>query len=635
MQFPEITLAALLQKATDADPNAVAIVYDGRRTTYGELTERVRRLAGGLAAMGVRPGDHVGVMLPNRPEFLEAYFAASWIGAVIVPLSVQLRSVELEYVLGHSDIAVLFAPSVFDQTDFVDMIGALRPKTPALREVVVVGSKDGSLNGLPGWADYESLLSSTSARSEAVSVDPGSVAMILYTSGTTGAPKGVMLSHRNMIGTALNENRALEITSADSFLLVVPFFHVFGAVVGIVCAVAAGASMAPLDSFDAETVLATIEREKCTVLYGTPTMFVLELTAPRFAEFDLTSLRTGMIAAAPCPVEVVQDIMEKMHCNVAISYGMTETSPALTVTQFDDPPAIRAETVGRALPGIELRVVDEARRPVPRGTTGELACRGYAVMQGYYKDERQTAQIIDAEKWLYTGDLATIDADGYVRIVGRKKDLIKQGGMAIFPTDIENFLYRHPSIEQVAIVGVPDAVLGERTRAYVKRRAGHELSEADVIEFCRGQIADYKIPREVAFIESFPLTASGKIKKAALRELARKSAVERRADSIVDRVRHAAGPYDKKRIIRDFLESELAQVVDVRGRTERAADIGFRDLGLKSLQAIQLRQRLSEALGDAIELSATVVFEYPTIEELSQHLLDKVDASRARVASMD
>lgn len=634
MTFPNTTLSELLRQTTETDPNALAIVSDDRRMTYGELSERVRRLAGGLLEMGVAPGDHVGVMLPNRTEFLEVYFAASWIGAVIVPLSVHLRSVELEYVLDHSAISVLFAPGELDGADYVEMLCELRPTLPALREVVIVGPDRDALDGLPGWTPYDSAFSTRSVLSPAP-VDPGSVAMILYTSGTTGAPKGVMLSHRNIVSTAVNENRALEITSADSFLLVVPFFHVFGAVVGIVCATAAGAAMVLQENFEAEHVLAAIEKENCTVLFGTPTMFVLMLTAPTFHTHDLTSLRTGMIAAAPCPVEVVKDIMEKMRCNVAISYGLTETSPALTVTCFDDPPAIRAETVGRALPGIELRVVDETRHPLPFGSTGELACRGYAVMQGYYNDARQTAEIIDAEGWLYTGDLATIDAQGYVRIVGRKKDLIKQGGMAIFPTDIENFLHRHPSVEQVAIVGVPDPVLGERIRAYVKRRAGHGLRESDIIEFCRGRIAEYKIPRDVTFIESFPLTASGKIKKATLREMARKSAVERRADSIVDRVRHAAGPADRKRIIREFLQTELAQVVDVRGRTDAAADIGFRDLGLKSLQAIQLRQRLSEALGEAVELSATVVFEYPTIDELSQHLLDQVAAAHRRVATTE
>ncbi|WP_018262950.1 long-chain-fatty-acid--CoA ligase [Methylobacterium sp. WSM2598] len=630
MEYAKVTLPDLLQIAADTTPDAPAVVFRDRRMSYGQLFERARRLAGGLLGIGVKPGDHVGMMLPNWPEFLEVYFAASWIGAVIVPLSVQLRSLELEYVIGHAEITVLVVPDRFDGADYVRLIDDLRPKLPRIRHAVVVPAAGEAAEAGPGWIPYEALLSGP--RGERAAADPDRVAMILYTSGTTGAPKGVMLSHQNMIWTAMNENRALEITNRDSLLLVVPFFHVFGAVVGIACAVAAGAAMVILDRFDAEEVLATIEEERCTVLYGTPTMFVLELNAPRFDAFDLTSLRTGMIAAAPCPVEVVKDIMHRMHCNVAVSYGLTETSPALTVTRFDDPPAIRAETVGRALPGIELRVVDETRRPVPLGTTGELACRGYAVMKGYYKDPRQTAEIIDADGWLYTGDLATLDAEGYVRIVGRKKDLIKQGGMAIFPSDIENYLYEHPAVEQVAIVGVPDEVLGERCRAYVKVRAGHDLTGEDVAAFCRDRIADYKIPRDVVFVETFPLTASGKIKKSVLREMARKGAARACTGSIVERVRDAAGPYDRKRIVREFLEAELAEVLNGRDRPARAAPVGargvgFRDMGLKSLQAIQLRQRLSEALGDTIELSATVAFEFPTVEELSQHLLDAIAAA--------
>jgi acyl-CoA synthetase (AMP-forming)/AMP-acid ligase II len=301
-------------------------------------------------------------------------------------------------------------------------------------------------------------------------------------------------------------------------LLVVPLAHVFGAVAGILSAVAAAAAMILVDRFKADEVLEVIDRQRASILYGTPTMFVLQLSSPQLSRFNLSSLRTGIIAAAPCPVAVVEDIMTRMHCDIAVSYGLTETSPALTATTFTDAPELRASTVGKALPGIELTVVDDRRRPVPTGTVGELACRGYAVMRGYYKQERLTAVMVDGDGWLYTGDLASIDQQGYVRIHGRKKDMIKRGGFAIFPADVEDFLHRHPGVKDVAIVGVPDPVLGEISRAYVVTRPNVRVDAEQLQEFCKGQLADYKIPDQVRFVEALPLTASGKIQKDRLRE---------------------------------------------------------------------------------------------------------------------
>ncbi len=521
LDFPDCTVFELLSSAAARHPEREAIVFDGRRSTYFELAQRVERLAAALASLEVAPGDHVAILLPNCPEFVETYFAIAATGAVIVPLSTRLGELELERVLRFSDASVLFVARELGGREWADEISRKRASFPELRHVIVVelGVATVARSLVEQTLSYASLFERGAARFEPPRRNPVTdVALMLFTSGTTSEPKGVMLSHRNIIGTACNENRALEANERDRFLLAVPFFHVFGAVVGILCATAAAAAMVVLEKFDAERVLALIQREKCTILYGTPTMFVLEMNVPNFDRYDLRSLRTGMIAAAPCPVELIHQIMTRMHCNVLISYGLTETSPALTITRFDDTPEVRAQTVGKALPGIELRVVDEERRELPRGAAGELAARGYANMRGYYKNPELSAEVMDASGWLYTGDMATIDARGYVRLLSRKKDMIKRGGLAIFPPDVESYLYRHPAIKDAAVIGIPDPVLGERSRAYIVRKAGVTLSEPEVLAFCAGQLSDYKIPDQVRFVDSLPLTPSGKINKAALRE---------------------------------------------------------------------------------------------------------------------
>jgi fatty-acyl-CoA synthase len=515
--FPDLSVFQLLERAAGEQPERPAIIFADRTISYGELGGRVERLAARLAQLGVNRGDRVGILLPNWPEFVEAYFAISRLGATIVPFGMRLGSLELEELLRQGEVKLLFAAARFGGVDYRPLLRAMWPRLPALERIVLVGDEDHADPAGRRVLDYHRLLEGTGAYAPA-EVDVEDVALILFTSGTTSTPKGVMLSHRNIVWTAFNENQVMRIARDDRFLLVVPFSHVFGAVVGILCAVAGGAAMVLLDRFKADDVLATIERERASILYGTPTMFVLELQSQQLQHRDLTSLRTGIIAAAPCPVEVVKNIMNRMHCDIAISYGLTETSPALTATTFHDSAELRATTVGKALPGIELKVVDDSRQPVAPGTVGELACRGYAVMKGYYKQLALTAEIVDGDGWLYTGDLASLDEEGYVRICGRKKDMIKRGGFAIFPVDVENYVHKHPCVQEVAIVGVPDPVLGEISRAYVILKPGMELTSDELRDFCRGKLADYKVPDQIHFVETLPMTPSGKVQKAKLRE---------------------------------------------------------------------------------------------------------------------
>jgi fatty-acyl-CoA synthase len=519
--FPDLTIFQLLQRAIREHPERPALVSGARTSSYRELGATVERLASGLAGLDVTRGDRVGILLPNWPEFVETYFAIARLGAIIVPLSMRLGSIELEQLLKHSDIKVVIAAARFGEVDYVPLLRSLWPRLPGLETVVLVGDRDESAPVDARIRPYRSLMGEEATLCPAASpaIDTqNDVGLILFTSGTTSTPKGVMLSHRNVVWTAFNENGVLRTTPDDRFLLVVPLAHVFGAVAGILSAVAAAAAMILVDRFKADEVLEVIDRQRASILYGTPTMFVLQLNSPRLPRFDLTSLRTGIIAAAPCPVEVVKDIMTRMHCDIAVSYGLTETSPALTATTFDDPAELRTSTVGKALPGIELTVVDDQRRPIPAGTVGELACRGYAVMKGYHKRARLTAEMVDGDGWLYTGDLASIDQQGYVRIHGRKKDLIKRGGFAIFPADVEDFLHRHPGVQGVAIVGVPSPVLGEISRAYVVPKPNARIDAQELQEFCKGKLADYKIPDQIRFVEALPLTASGKVQKDRLRE---------------------------------------------------------------------------------------------------------------------
>jgi len=506
-------------------PERPAIIYQDRRISYRELLERVNRLAVGLVALGVQPGDKVGLWMPNVPEWIEAYFAISRAGGVVVPMNTRYKTHEARYILGNSEAVAVFLPQEFLGIDFSGMLARVRGELPRLKEAILVG------RGGEGLRSYEEVLAlgeDEGAQRELTrrerELQPTDCAFILYTSGTTGQPKGAMLSHHNMTENARQITEIMGISSEDVFLLAVPFFHCFGCVMGILGAFTWGAAVVPLPVFDAKQALELVEKERVSVLYGVPTMFVLYLEEHRRARdagrpYDLSSLRTGIMAGAPCPVEIMRGTMEELGCNVCIAYGLTEASPVITMTRFDDPLEKRVETVGRPLPGVEVKVVDEARRELPPGEMGELACRGYNVMLGYLKRPQATRQAIDEEGWLYTGDLAVIDPDGYVRIVGRKKDMIITGGFNVYPAELEELLYTHPGVQSVAVVGVPDEVMGEVGMAFIIPKQGAELSPQEIVDFCAQRVAGFKVPRYVVITGEFPMTPSGKVQKFKLREL--------------------------------------------------------------------------------------------------------------------
>ncbi len=535
------TLYEVLRETAGAHPERPAVIYQGKPLTYEELLSRVDRLAAGLVALGVEPGDKVGIWMSNVPEWIEAYFAISRAGGIVVPMNTRYKTHEVRYILGNSEAVAVFLPGEFLGIDFAGMLGEVRGELPRLKEAIVVGPK------VPGMRTYQDVLAlgeERGAREElarrAEEISPTQCAFILYTSGTTGEPKGAMLSHHNMTENARQIMDVLQVTPEDVFLLAVPFFHCFGCVMGILGAVSRGAAVVPMPVFKAPESLELIQRERVSILYGVPTMFVLWLEEYRRAReqgrpYDVSSLRTGIMAGAPCPVEVMRGTMEELGCNVCIAYGLTEASPVITMTRFDDPLQKRVETVGKPLPGVEVKVVDEARRELPPGQMGELACRGYNVMLGYWKKPEATRQTIDADGWLYTGDLAVIEPEGYVRIVGRKKDMIITGGFNVYPAELEELLYTHPAVQTVAVVGVPDQVMGEVGMAFIIPREGADISPQEIVDFCARQVAGFKVPRYVVITEEFPMTPSGKVQKFKLREwgerLIREGKVEKLAPS--------------------------------------------------------------------------------------------------------
>ncbi|HDS28891.1 MAG TPA: AMP-binding protein, partial [Candidatus Acetothermia bacterium] len=462
------TLSQVLRETTEMFPERPSIYDpDGRTLTYRELDGQVDQLARGLLDLGVGKGDKVGLWMPNLPEWVVVYYAVARVGAVVVPMNTRYKAHEVEYILDNSEATTLFAVDAFAGIDYLSMIEGIRGRLPRLEHVVIVGGVRGEMHRyddlLRRGADR--LTDSMLAEREA-SCEPTDNVFILYTSGTTGNPKGAMLSHHNIAQNAKQVTEVLRASEADVFLLAVPFFHCFGCVMGIAGAITWGGAMVPMQIFKPVEALELIERFGVSVLYGVPTMFVLELEEYRKGKADgspyqLKTLRTGIMAGAPCPVEVMKGTMEEMHCNVSIAYGLTEASPVITMTRFDDSIRRRVETVGRALEGIEVKIADDDRKALPTGEMGELACRGYNVMMGYYKMPDKTAEAIDEEGWLYSGDLATMDEDGYIQIVGRKKDMLICGGFNVYPAEIEEYLFTHPKVQNVSVIGVPDAVMGE------------------------------------------------------------------------------------------------------------------------------------------------------------------------------
>jgi fatty-acyl-CoA synthase len=500
------------------DREALVVRHQDVRWTYAELNERVDRLARGLLAAGLEAGDRVGIWAPNCAEWVLVQFATAKVGVILVNVNPAYRTSELEHALRRSGCRMLIAATAFKTSDYAGMIEEVRPSLPELERVVLLDSS--------AW--HELLRAGES-------VDPGALPArmaeldfddpinIQYTSGTTGLPKGATLSHHNILNNAFSVAESCRYTEQDRVCIPVPFYHCFGMVMGNLGCTTHGATMVvPAAGFEAASVLETVAAERCTSLYGVPTMFIAELNDPGFEDHDLSSLRTGIMAGAPCPVEIMRQVIEKMHMSeVTICYGMTETSPVSTQTSVDDPIEKRVGTVGRVGPHVEVKVVDpEHGRAVSRGEPGELLTRGYCVMLGYWNDPERTAEAVDAAGWMHTGDLATMDDDGYLNIVGRSKDMVVRGGENVYPREVEEFLRGHPDVIDVAVIGVADARYGEELMAWVKLRDESSFDEDAMAEFCRGRIAHFKVPRYLKVCDEFPLTVTGKVQKFRMREAA-------------------------------------------------------------------------------------------------------------------
>ena len=524
------TLSQVLRDTTEKFPQRDAILDpSGITLSYEELDKRVDQLARGMLEIGVAKGDKVGLWMPNLPEWVVAYYAIARVGAVVVPMNTRYKTHEVEYILNNSEATTLFAVGAFAGIDYLSMIGEIRGNLPNLKHVIIAGEPGESMVSFDSVVEQGTQLLGDAALSQRErACDPLDNVFILYTSGTTGNPKGAMLSHHNIAKNAEQVTEVLRTGEQDVFLLAVPFFHCFGCVMGIAGSITWGAAMVPMQIFKPVEALELVERFGVSVLYGVPTMFVLELEEYRKGKadgsnYDVSTLRTGIMAGAPCPVEVMKGVMDDMHCNVSIAYGLTEASPVITMTRFDDSIERRVETVGRALDGVEVKIADDDKQPLPVGEMGELACRGYNVMMGYYKMPEKTAESIDAEGWLYSGDLATKDEEGYVQIVGRKKDMLICGGFNVYPAEIEEYLFTHPTVQNVSVIGLPDNVMGEVAAAYIIPREGQRVDPQAIVDFCVGEIANFKVPRYVQVVDEFPMTQSGKIQKFRLREIAKKS----------------------------------------------------------------------------------------------------------------
>ena len=513
----EETISANLARtvAEHGDHEALVSVEQGLRYTYREFADAVDEVAAGLMAVGVQVGDRVGIWSPNCAEWVLVQYATARIGAILVTINPAYRVAELEYVLNQSGMSVLVAAESFSHSDYRGMIEEVWDRVPA-QQVVYLQTSD--------WEDLlaaGTAISADQLEDRAAGLRPDGAINIQYTSGTTGFPKGAVLSHLNILNNGFFVGEACGYTPADRVCIPVPFYHCFGMVLGNLACTTHGATMVvPAAGFDAAATLRACEAERCTSLYGVPTMFIAQLGEPDLDRYDLSSLRTGIMAGSPCPVEVMKQVVDRMNmAEVTIAYGMTETSPVSTQTSVDDSLDKRVATVGRAHPHVEVRIVDpDTGETVPRGAAGEFMTRGYSVMLGYWDDVARTAEAVDDQGWMHTGDLAVMDDDGYINIVGRIKDMIIRGGENVYPREIEEYLYRHPDVVEVQVIGVPDARYGEEIMAWVQLRDGASLDAEDIKEFCRGQIAHYKIPRYVKFTDEFPMTITGKIQKYLMRE---------------------------------------------------------------------------------------------------------------------
>ncbi|WP_093268815.1 AMP-binding protein [Saccharopolyspora shandongensis] len=499
------------------DRDALVEFATGRRWSYREFVAEVDALAVGLLDAGIGKGDRVGIWAPNRAEWTITQYATAKIGAILVNINPAYRMHELEYVLNQAGVRLLVSARSFKSSDYVAMVEQVRGKCPGLEQVVFLDS--------PEWAELAGGTGDPQ-RLAAIRLSADDPINIQYTSGTTGFPKGATLSHHNILNNGFFVGELCGYTEVDRVAIVPPFYHCFGMVMGNLACTSHGSAMViPSEGFDPEAALSAVAAERCTSLYGVPTMFIAELDHPDFDSFDLSSLRTGIMAGSPCPVEVMKQVIGRMGMGeVSICYGMTETSPVSTQTRADDSLERRVSTVGRVGPHLEIKIVDPATGlTVPRGTPGELCTRGYSVMLGYWEQPEKTAEVVDAARWMHTGDLAVMDEDGYVSITGRIKDMVIRGGENVYPREIEEFLYTHPDILDAQVIGVPDAKYGEELMAWVRLRDGSTPLTADTLrEFCTGKLAHYKVPRYVHVVDEFPMTVTGKIRKIEMRETAKK-----------------------------------------------------------------------------------------------------------------
>ena len=524
--------------ARQPEHEALVSVHQGRRYSYRGLQQAARQLASALLGLGLERGDRVGIWSHNNAEWVLLQLATAQVGLVLVNINPAYRTAEVEYALNKVGCRALVTMSRFKSSDYLAMLQQLAPEwahgqpgalesgqLPHLRSVVWI-DVPGQGEEVPGLLRFSELMArgrSDDARLDrvAATLRPDDPINIQFTSGTTGFPKGATLTHRNILNNGFFIGEAMRLTPADRLCIPVPLYHCFGMVLGNLACLTHGSTIVyPNEAFEPLSVLQTVQDERCTGLHGVPTMFIAELDHPRFAEFDLSSLRTGIMAGSPCPIEVMKRVVSDMHLDqITIAYGMTETSPVSCQSRTDTPLDKRVSTVGQVQPHLEVRIADpETGVTLARGQSGELCTRGYSVMQGYWGDEARTREAIDAEGWMHTGDLATMDEQGYVNIVGRIKDMVIRGGENIYPREIEEFLYRLPQVQDVQVVGVPDARFGEELCAWVVLKPGQTLSEDELREFCRGRIAHYKIPRHIRFVEGFPMTVTGKIQKFRIRE---------------------------------------------------------------------------------------------------------------------
>ena len=532
------TIGDLLDDIANTYPNHDAVLYTDRpfRKTYSQFRDLCDIVARGLLAMGIKKGDHVAIWATNYPEWLLTMFATAKIGAIMVTVNTSYKIFELEYLMRQSDSKTLILIDGFKDCNYIDILNELCPELkcsepgklnskalPVLKNVIYIGEKN--FPGTFNWNDIYKAAPEVSAEELSIvqaSLDIHDVINMQYTSGTTGFPKGVMLTHYNLVNNGNCIGDGMKFTHEDKLCIPVPFFHCFGCVLAIMASVTHGTTMVPIDYYQPLKVMEAVQNEQCTAVHGVPTMFIAMLEHPDFNKFKFTKLRTGIMAGSPCPIKVMKEVVDLMGMkDITIVYGQTEASPGCTMTKVDDDLEIRVSTVGRAFPGVECKIVDPATNlEVPYGTQGEFVARGYNIMKGYYKMPEATTQAIDEEGWLHTGDLSTMDENGYFKITGRIKDMIIRGGENIYPKEIEEFLYTHPAVKDVQVIGVPSKQYGEEVMAYIILKEGVRITEDEIKESVRNNMARHKTPKYIKFTDAFPMTASGKIQKYKMREAA-------------------------------------------------------------------------------------------------------------------